>query len=79
MYIGEPFLSKPLMVFGLPVRKAFSISYIVAKMLAVKTNQKLVQLLLGSRKNCIEALSFEICIVRPEFVLENPHKLFNLC
>ncbi len=28
-------------------------------MLAVKTNQKLVQLLLRSRKNCIEALSFE--------------------
>jgi hypothetical protein len=36
-----------------------------------------VQLLLRSRKNCIEALSFEICIIRPEFVLENPHKLFN--
>ena len=47
-------------------------------MLAVKTNQKLVQLLLRSRKNCIEAFSFEISIIRPEFVLEKPHKLFHL-
>ena len=48
-------------------------------MLAVKTNQKLVQLLLRSRKNCIEAFSFEISIIRTEFVLEKPHKLFHLC